>query len=189
MWGEWKGDKLVRTFRVGEGRELVNASDEPVELSKDGTIGIAHRFDLADKDVKAWGEHFASYQILQPFDQLGRALFEITAAEKNSSSLARLGKIKVKTGKVLGLEIRGWRKGPPQDAGWVYEMRKRLPGGFDLCMPLGGGLCMGWAEGTPSEQEIDAIGIEREGGKKATFGDLSRVAFSELVRELEMLRD
>ncbi len=159
-----------------------------MKLPKDAIIGLVHRLDMDDKTLAAWGDHLGNYQILQPFDQLGRALHAITADEKKSDTLARTKGVKVKTGKVLGLEVRGWRKGPPQDAGWVWEMNKRI-GDVELTLPLGGGLCMGWHEGTPSEQELGAVSIEKVGGGKATFGQLSPVVFSELVRELEMLKD
>jgi hypothetical protein len=98
----------------------------------------------------------------------------------------------VKTGKVLGLEHRGWRKGEAQDAGWVYWMVKPLPGGFRATLGLDGGICMGYMEGTPAEQKLEGVHIEgagaSAGSKKAKISELSPIAFSELVRDVEQLR-
>ncbi len=171
-------------------RSYVSADDRAVVLPKGASVGLVHRLDLDAKTIAAWGDHFGRYELLQPFDQLGRALFTIEDKEKKSATLDRTKGMKVKTGKVLGLEARGWRKGAAQDAGWVWDMEKTI-GGFELTLPLGGGLCMGWHEGTPSEQELGAVGIsgKEEKKSKATFGMLSPVVFSEFVRELEMLKD
>jgi predicted DNA-binding WGR domain protein len=181
VWGSSK-----TTFRVAEDRTFVSADDKDVKLPE--SVGLMHRLDMDDKGLASWGDHFGRYELLQPFDQLGRALFTIDDKEKKSDSLNRTKGMKVKTGKVLGLETRGWRKGPPQDAGWVWEMNKTI-GGYELTLPLGGGLCMGWHEGTPSEQELGAVGISGKDGKKASFGMLTPVVFSEVVRELQMLRE
>ena len=181
VWGSGK-----TSFRVAEDRTFVTADDKDIKLP--ATVSLLHRLDMDEKTIAAWGDHFGRYELLQPFDQLGRALFTIEAKEKKSATLDRTKGMKVKTGKVLGLEVRGWRKGAAQDAGWVWDMIKTV-GKYELTLPLGGGLCMGWHEGTPSEQELGAVGIEDKDGKKATFGALSPVVFSEVVRELQMLRD
>jgi hypothetical protein len=189
VWGVFDKDELGQTFRVGDDRKLVSADDRDVKLGDDAIVGIVHRLDMDDATLAAWGNHLGNYRILQPFDQLGRALYAIAPDEKKSDTLARTKGMKVKTGKVLGLELRGWRKGPPQDRGWVRQMNKRI-GPNELTLPLGGGLCMGSHEDTPSEQELGAVTIAPPYGvAKPTFGSLSRVVFSELVRELEMLRD
>jgi predicted DNA-binding WGR domain protein len=182
VWGHGKN-----TFRVAEDRTFVSADDKQVDKLP-ATIALLHRLDMDEGTLGAWGDHFGRYEVLQPFDQLGRALYTIEDKEKKSDALSRTKGVKVKTGKVLGLEVRGWRKGPPQDAGWVWEMNKTI-GDLQLTLPLGGGLCMGWHEGTPSEQELGAVGIETKDGKKANFGMLTPVVFSELVRELELLKD
>lgn len=191
VWGVYEKDKLTKTtFRVAEDRSLVSADDVEVKLAKDARVGLLHRLDVDEKTLAAWGDHLGRYELLQPFDQLGRALYAIEAKEKTSATLNRMKDVTVKTGKVLGLEVRGWRKGAAQDAGWVWDMNKTI-GDFELTLPLGGGLCMGWHEGTPSDQKLGGVTIEKRGarGSKANFGMLSPVAFSELVRELEMMRD
>jgi Domain of unknown function (DUF4132) len=182
VWGFGK-----TTFRIPEDRSFASADDNTVTIPDDAMVGLMHRLEMDDKALGAWGDHLGRYELLQPFDQLGRVLFHIDDKEKKSEALERIKGMKVKTGKVLGLESRGWRKGRPQDAGWVWEMKKTV-GDYELTLPLGGGICMGFHEGTPTEQELGAVGISATKGK-ATFGMLAPVIFSEVVRELQMLRD
>ena len=189
LWGVFAGDKLTQTFRIAEDGTFAGPEDETLGLPAAAVIGLVHRLEVPAGLLGKWGGVFADYKILQPFDQLGRQVFLPTEAEKQASALPRMKKVKVKTGKVMGLEVRGWRKGEAQDAGWVYDMNKPLPGGFEASFSLGGGLCMGAPDMNPPLQELDGLGLARKGGGKATFGELSPTVFSELVREFEGLRE
>ncbi|HEY2367119.1 MAG TPA: DUF4132 domain-containing protein [Polyangiaceae bacterium] len=187
VWGIFEDGKLGKTLRVAEDRTFVSADGEEVKLPNGAMIGLCHRMEMDEKTLGAWGDHLGRYEMLQPFDQIGRELYAIDAKEKSSTSLDRTKGLSVKTGKVLGLEMRGWRKGAAQDAGWVYDMIKHLRVGdteFELTLPLGGGLCMGWSEGTPSDQELGALTITKRDRSRATFDMLPPVIFSEIVREL-----
>ena len=95
----------------------------------------------------------------------------------------------VSTGKVLGLERRGWRRGPPQDAGVVWWIGKELSDGRQAQMDLDPGIFTGYMEGAP-EQKLGSIWVgsdEWNRKKSAKLGTLSAVDFSELVRDLESL--
>ena len=189
VWGVFQGPKLTQTFRIAEDGTFAGPDDDTVTLAGDAVIGLVHRLEFPEPLLGKWGGVFADYKILQPFDQLGRQVFFPTEAEKKASSLHRHGKFAAKTGKVMGLEIRGWRKGEPQDAGWVYDMIKPLPGGIEANFGLGGGLCMGGPDMNPPTQEIEALWLTRGPRGKATFGELSPTVFSELLREFEGLRE
>src|SRR5205823_4727587 len=116
VWRVFEGDKLGKTFRVAEDRTFVSADDDEVKLPKSAIIGLVHRMEMDEKTLGAWGDHLGRYEMLQPFDQIGRQLYTIDAKEKKSASLERTKGLNVKTGKVMGLEMRGWRKGAAQDA-------------------------------------------------------------------------
>ena len=193
LWGVYEGEKLAHTFRVSEDRSLADEKDEAYELPANATVGLVYRLELSEALVKAWGQVFADYNILQPFDQLARAVYRPTDAEKAGNDLSRMKDVTVKTGKILGLEARGWRKGTPQDAGWVWDMWKPLPGDLVAEMAIDGGICMGWMEGTPSEQKLGSVGLRLESewsrSDTLTLASLSPAVFSELVRDLEGMRD
>ena len=194
VWGAWDKDgALVGTFRVAEDSSLASAEDEPFELAEDAEIGIAHRLEIGDALVGTWGQVFADYEVLQPFEQLARAVAAMTDADRTAKVLDVVKGLTVPTGKVLGLDARGWRRGPPQDAGVVCWYEKPVQGGITVTLDLDPGIYTGMISESP-EQTLGSVSISKEGGgwyandKGLPFGDLSAIVFSELVRDLESLR-
>jgi len=194
IWGVWDaGDALAATFRVSEDGSLADVEDEAWELPDGGRIGIVHRLDLTPEQASRWGEVLADYEILQPFAQIGRELYPITEAEKSARELQRVEGLTLSTGKVLGLvDQRGWRRGPPMDAGWIGWFVKPLPGGeHEICLGLEPGVIAGMVMEFP-EQKLGTLTIDRVGSWEKqgdrSFGSLDPITFSELVRDLEGLR-
>lgn len=194
VWGVYgKDGALASTFRVAEDRSFSDEKDRAFTLADDATIGLCHRLEMDDVTVAAWGQVLSDYEIIQPFDQLAREVFRITEAEAKGNSLERMKDVEVKTSKIQGLEARGWRKGAPQDAGWVWDVWKPLPGGLVAEMGIQGGICMGYMEGTPTEQKLGNVCLRKkdewQASKELTFAALSPAVFSELVRDIEQLRE
>ncbi|HBL28304.1 MAG TPA: hypothetical protein DD490_15825 [Acidobacteria bacterium] len=194
VWGAWDAaDTRVATFRMTEDGTFADAADEAWELPAQCRVGIVHRLDLPEDLAARWGEVFADYQILQPFEQLGRETYAITEEEKGARELRRVAGLTVPTGKVLGLvDRRGWRRGPALDAGLIGWIAKSLPGGeHEICLSFEPGIVVGLVMEFP-EQTLGTVTIDRAGswekGKGRTFGTLDAVTFSELVRDLEALR-
>jgi hypothetical protein len=154
VWGVYGKDGMLSgTFRVAEDRSFSDSQDRPFQLGDDAIVGLAHRLEMDDATCAAWGQVLSDYEVIQPFDQLARAVYRITPDEAKVNVLARVNDVTVKTSKIQGLESRGWRKGAPQDAGWVWDMWKPLPGGLVAEMAIQGGICMGYMEGTPTRAE------------------------------------
>lgn len=193
LWGVRKKGKVVSTFMVDEERRLVDAKDDAFELGEDDVVTIPHPLRLSAKQMMAWGERLADYEILQPFAQLSRDTYVLSDADVKKKSIVRFDGTVVTTGKVLGLEKRGWIRGQPQDAGWIWELRKPLGGGLEANLGIGGGLLAGDMSESPSEQSLDSLQVRKEN----TYDDaglvspheLSPVALSELIRDLESLRE
>jgi len=193
LWGVYDQDgKLKSAFRVAEDRSFADAEDNTFELPQNATLGVLHRLELDDATCAKWGQIFGDYEILQPFDQLGRAVFQPTPDELKVGVLTRMSGVTVKTGKILGLDGRGWHRGAPQDAGWVWDMYKPLGNGFRAELELKGGFCIAYMEGTPPEQQLGDVLLRPEAGSdksQVSFSELSASVFSELVRDLEALRE
>jgi len=193
LWGVYdQTGKLTSAFRVAEDRSFADQEDDSFELPSNATLGVVHRLELDDATCAKWGQIFGDYEILQPFDQLGRAVFHATQDELAGTVLKRMSGVTVKTGKILGLDGRGWHRGAPQDAGWVWDMYKPLGNGFRAELELKGGFCVGYMEGTPPEQPLGDVTLSPEGGSdksQVSFSELPASVFSELVRDLEALRD
>ena len=115
-----------RTFRVAEDGTYADERDATWTLSKDATVSIVHPLDLSGAQKTAWGQLFADYEILAPFEQLGRATFALDAKDKKSTDLsARFKGQEWGVSAFLGkLARRGWTHGAPQDAGFVTDHAK-----------------------------------------------------------------
>lgn len=92
-------------------------------------------------------------------------------------------------GKVLGLDARGWRRGPPQDAGVVGWYEKPIANGVVVSLDLDPGIFTGIVSESP-EQTLGEISLTKVGYQKsgATFGELGPIVLSELARDLDALR-
>ncbi|MGI5163269.1 DUF4132 domain-containing protein [Spirillospora sp. CA-253888] len=170
-------------FRVAEDRTFADVADDAFALPADAEIGIAHPLDLGE-GVKAWGEVFADYEILQPFPQLGRPVHALTGAERAARRLERLAGRTVPAGRVLGLERFGWERDGDIGSGTQVEMVRRLPGGRRLILALDPGVHLGWSGESP-DQTLGAVTLPGT----AVFGDLDPVLASEILTELGTLTD
>jgi hypothetical protein len=191
VWGRHGADgALASTFRVAEDRTLADERDEPTSLAADARIGIPHPLELGDGLAARWGEVFGEYEILQPFAQIARETFRAGAGDKTATELAVVEGMKVPTGKVLGLDARGWRRGEPQDGGVVCWVEKPLGEGAAIQLHVSG-IYTGAIAESP-EQELGRVVIQRAGtwdeSGRAAFGTLSPVAYSELLRDLDSLK-
>jgi hypothetical protein len=192
VWATYVDGKIRDVFRVAEDRSLAGADDETYALKEDATVGIAHLLDLGEARAKTWGARLGEYEIVQPFAQLSRDVYAVEASEKKAAVLKRVEGTTVPIGKVLGLESRGWRRGMPQDAGWIWDMVKPLPGEIEAELRLDGGILAGNMSESPEEQKLGTVTLRKVGTYddtgKVALGDLADVVFSELVRDLELLR-
>lgn len=192
VWGTYSAEgKLTATFRVAEDRTFADLDEDTWTLPDDARVGLPHALELDAQTAGAWGQIFADYQLLQPFQQLGRPTYASTAEERAGTELKRVSGLKVPTGKVLGLETRGWRRGPPQDAGIVGWMEKHLGPELMIELELDPGLYTGMLSESP-EQTLGIAVLRKpntwgqEG--RLPLGTLDPILFSELVRDLEGLR-
>jgi hypothetical protein len=192
IWGAFDGDVLLGTFRVGEDRSYTDAKDAKYVLPAGAEVGLVHRLQLDQKEADAWGQVLGDYEIMQPFAQLSREAIEPSMDEHDVTELSRVVGLTVPTGKVLGLDARGWQRGPPQDGGVVCWYEKPLGDGWVACLDLEPGIYTGMIAESPQQKlgkcvvAKDANSWRRENLKK--LGELSAIQFSELVRDLESIR-
>ncbi|WP_394827365.1 DUF4132 domain-containing protein [Pendulispora albinea] len=192
VWGLYDADGALRqAFRVAEDNTFTDVNEREFALAGDAQVGIVHRLELDTGLATSWGQIFADYEILQPFAQLSRETAAPTEAEKSSTKLERVAGITVPTGRVLGLDARGWRRGPPQDAGVVCWYEKPLGGGLIACLDLEPGIYTGMISESP-EQKLGVVTLARgepswSNDDTAPLAELSPIGFSELLRDLESL--
>ncbi|HVK66320.1 MAG TPA: DUF4132 domain-containing protein, partial [Polyangium sp.] len=186
IWGVYaENGKFLRAFRVAEDSSLADADDAAFDLPDGALVGIVHPLALPDATRAAFGQILGDYSIVQPFPQIGRDTYAPTSVEANDCSIKRRAGQFVPVGKLLGLVERGWRKGAPQDAGWIWDMYKPLPGGATATLSLRTGISADM-QFTEPKQEIGEVYVGKNHADEK-LGTLSPVVFSELVRDLVQL--
>ncbi|MBX7192392.1 MAG: DUF4132 domain-containing protein [Sandaracinaceae bacterium] len=189
-WGAYDAaGKLLAVFRVAEDGTFASPDDEAFTLPEGALVGVAHTIELDPADEAKLAQIFGDYELVQPFKQLGREVHQLTDDEKNKGVVERWKGKKIPTGKVLGLEARGWRRGQPQDAGHIGWVEKAVDGTL-FSIDLDPGIAVGDVSMFP-EQEIVAlgVGIDFRWQKTETqrLAQVDPIVASELLRDLEML--
>lgn len=187
-------DEGRTAFRVAEDRTFADAGDEAFALPDTATVRLAHPLHLGE-ELTAWSEVFADYEILQPFAQLGRAVFTLSEADAGSNRLKRFEELRVPTGKVLGLLRRGWERGVPQDAGVERWISKRLGDDCYLVIALRDGIAVGVIDMFP-DQTLETVWLgtrpddyRRNHSYPMRFGGLGAVTVCELLADLAELTE
>lgn len=197
VWGIYRDGALVGTFRVGEDRSYADAQDEGLSLEAGLEVGLVHPIELDGATAAAWGEVLADYEILQPFQQLGRITRELSEEEKQSPVLERDAGTKIPVGRVLGLLGRGWDRGPALDGGVVsWLVRPLADGEHELHLYLGeAGLWTGMGGEQDDDPTFEKICVARRGQEfyysrsqpEFQIGDLPVGLVSDLIATVEGL--
>ncbi|MCZ2527989.1 DUF4132 domain-containing protein [Streptomyces sp. HB2AG] len=190
----WLGESAgkVTAFRVAEDRTYADVEDETLLLPGDATVRLAHPLHLAGS-LDAWSELFADYEILQPFPQLGRPVHALTGEEAAGHRLTRFEGAKVPTGKLLGLQRRGWERGTPEDNGVERWLSRRLGPDCYVVVAPDEGIAVGMVDTFP-EQVLETVWLDTRPGDywpsrehPLRFGDLDPVTASEVLADLTEL--
>ena len=178
-------------FRLAEDRTLADVDDNEFTLPDTAEVALAHPQRLGDS-LGAWGALFADYEILQPFQQLGRPVLALTEDERDADALKRFEQVTVNVGKVLGLQKRGWVRAQPQDAGCEPWISKPVGDGRAVVVNLDPGIIVGMVNEFP-EQRVQHIWLNDspDGDWSPTnplrFGELDALTASELLADLTEL--
>jgi hypothetical protein len=194
VWGAWKGARLVSTFRVAEDRTYASASDDAFAMPDGVTVGVVHRLQLGDADAAQWGKVFGDYELLQPFEQLGRRIYTLSEEELVGSDLTRFEGRVVESKKLLGLGSRGWRRGEAQDAGCIFNYYKPIAKDLIADLEFQNGLNAGGMEYVDPTQTLGTIAFlsskpswGRHQGGVVAVKSIDAVILSEVLRDVDAL--
>ncbi len=198
IFGYWKSETLVATFRALEDRTLTNAEDSAFNLGEKGTVGIVHPLELSDEVRAAWVQHTNDHEITPPFPQLGRLVVRVQAKEKTATS-------KRLSAELVGLtfrsraEKRGWSRGSVGDAAMVHTYWKAFAtAGVDAFLQIDGlqafadpfdEAALQWISfvrhGSVSiyNFEDDGLGGSRD-KRLIRFGDVPPIVYSEVMADV-----
>ncbi len=188
------GGTMLTCFRVSEDAAYTNANDDDYEIPQGAQykIGLPHALELPVDIAAEFAQLFADYELLQPFAQLGRDVYQLSQEEKLSDKLTRWNKVAVPTGKVLGLVNIGWRRGPAQDSGCIWTFEKPLGNNQLIELTLDPGIIVGMIDEYP-EQSLGELTLGKPGRwgysqDLLKFAELDDIAASELIRDMERMR-
>ncbi|WP_194905378.1 DUF4132 domain-containing protein [Catenulispora rubra] len=182
--GSGSGDGPRTGFRVAEDGTFADIEDNTLTLPTGASVGIAHPLHLGEH-LPAWADVFVDYEIAQPFLQLGRPVYAADPA-----ALDRFDGMTVPTGRILGLERRGWERARPADAGLQFTVSKALPGGRRAVIGLEPGIASSGAVDIFPEQKLSGIAVwsARSDPAQSTIASLDAVTASELLADLMRLQ-
>ncbi len=190
LWARFQDGQPVQCLRVAEDLSYADANDDLLTLPDAAEIGLVHALELASADAAAFGQIFADYEILQPFAQLGREVYRLSADERDAFELARFKGKQVATGSVFGLENRGWRRGDPQDGGWIGWFTRPISDDLEVELDLDPGTVVGEINYEP-KQKLGALVLRRpnsysDDGRRR-WKDIDPILASEVLRDIDRL--
>lgn len=196
VWGLYdKDDHLVGAFRTAEDRTLVDRGDSELALPADARIGVLHPIHLDDGARAEWGTHFADYEIIQPFPQLGRVIHrvlpeEMTTADGASAPtmVTRYASTRFKSGYLRDVLVKkGWERDPA----FLRQFYQRTFGhdGVVAIATMSPGVSAGSASYDDADQTIPTIEFRKKRGRGKSrepmpLSEVPAVALSEALLDL-----
>lgn len=180
---------IVQTFRVTEDQTIADENDDEFPLPPTGRIGVVHPAHLSDSAKSAWGQVMSDYEIIPPFQQLGRAICHPEPEDLALEELTRFRGPKMPGITVYGiLERNHWLRDVPADGGGFAQHLKHFPSADITAFITYSGMSIGYYD---EEQEIESVYFVPGHVKpemwgqhvvRVKIGDVDRVVLSEVLR-------
>ncbi|MEV5832110.1 DUF4132 domain-containing protein [Nocardia sp. NPDC052112] len=183
IWATYRDDQVLDSFRIAEDNTFADADDAILDIAEDTIIGIAHPLHLGTESTGAWADVLADYELLQPFPQIGREVYQPDPELLASSSARIPANATVPVGRIHGLTNRGWNPPERGDGGRIDTFDKRLPD--DRVFSIGIDPGMEPFEPVAPVHELRYAALS--GRNAPTFADLSPITASEILRDLTWL--
>lgn len=170
------------TFRIAEDGTFANVEDTALTLNELASVTVAHPLELG-AELVTWSALFADYEIIQPFAQLARETFVCPAEERTLATTRRFAGLVLEATKLLGsLEARDFVRSHP---GSVSSYLRALPGSDATAeLAISPGFEIADLSSGSQAQTLGVLQLSNE----MTFGALPPIVYSELMRDLELLR-
>ncbi len=182
VWGMRDGETLT-TFRVVEDGTYADVGDLPLALEPASRISVVHPLDI-DADLRArWGTLFADYELLQPFEQLGRFIYTGSASEA-VTMLKKLAGVMVPARSLLHtLALHRWERPAGRRIATSWRELRASKKGVRAFVTFSPGIALDAIRKAP-DQKLNAMTVPQSPDLAA----LDRMELSELVRTVVMLR-
>jgi predicted DNA-binding WGR domain protein len=198
VWGGYDANgSLRKTFRVTEDQTYADEDDTGTDLDGVSQVGVVHAIELSDEQKRAWGEVLSDYEIVPPFDQVGRPIYALEQGEEKAKDFTRFANVKIPATALVGtLERLAWTRGIPQDAGIFYEHTKPFYGAnVTAVVNYEDGVPVGYMEGWEDQRITSCFfvpGIYKpqmypEHKNAMKLGEVDRIAVSEVLKDLALI--
>ena len=184
VWGVFDvANACTASFRLAEDLTLLDIDDNDFTLPATARVGIAHPLELDATALADWGQLLADYAILQPFQQLGRAVYAPTAAELAANSITRFAERPLSVAAVLSLRRRGW----DMESDSHINHFSVAAHGTTLWLSLDPGFYVNdYEDKTPQfVKDIELVGSVP--GQRPPLADADAIVLSEAIRDVDQL--
>jgi len=169
---------LERLFRLSAEGEWLRIDDAVLEVPEGDstTIVLAHPLQMSRDQIRAFERSFFDFELLQPFDQLRRATYQLDDSEQMSRALRRWENRRVLPGPLWALEGKGWHR--EISDGIFHTAWREVRNAGSVALRIDPGLpCKGSAE-------AQSLGVL---SSSVPFQAIPPIDFSEIVRDIEEL--
>jgi predicted DNA-binding WGR domain protein len=147
--------KITQSFRITDDQTLADQNDDPIALSSIGQIGVAHPAHLDDATKEAWGQVLSDYEIIPPFQQLGRTIFRPEPEDVEKTEITRYRGPKAPGIVMYGmLERSHWLRDIPADGGGFSQHSKHFPSANLTAFIQYSGMSIGYYD---EPQELESV--------------------------------
>ena len=158
-------------LRIAEDGSFADVEDRTLTVEKGDSLRVVHPLDLVEEDEERWRRLFAEYEIIQPFEQLGRARFR--AADPSAEGIAELlepfaGRELTRAARFV-LEASGWSESFAYTSLHCTRTIRGHEATLDLDLPA--------PDALPSSLSACTFAVPQR-------GTLDAVALSEVLRDL-----
>src|SRR5262249_22180152 len=161
-------------------------------------VGIVRPLHLTEEQARRWGEVFGDYEIIAPFPQLGRPVYQLEAGEFKEKEVKRAVGFKLPSLSLAGtLEKLGWQRGYLHDHGDYHESYKGLESaGIRAVAEHEPGMFAEKADLIDPEQKVtrciflrgnEAPGWRTNEWQPVSLGQVDAVVLSEVMADLAAL--
>lgn len=179
--------RALQTFRVTEDQTLAGPDDDSVAAPATDRIGVVHPAHLDAATLSAWKQVLSDYEVLPPFRQLDRPIFQAEPDDLPKRELTRFKGPWIPGIVVFGtLESAQWRRQSPGDGGSFWQHGKYFHAANVTACIRYSGMGVGYFEARQQIEEVcflsgnvrlDGYGTG-EGGKRE-ISEVDPIALSE----------
>lgn len=156
VWAVYDSNgQTTQSFRVTEDQTYADQNDDATALPPAGIVGIVHPAHLDDATRGAWGQTLSDYEIIPPFQQLGRPIHRPDPGELEITDITRFRGPKVEGIIMYGmLERSHWSRDTPADGGGFSQHSKYFPAANVTAFIQYSGLSISYYE---EPQELESV--------------------------------